>query len=274
MYQAVERGLARLKNDEVIEHLAIYEKSYARHHQYSSILYDVNHKRVLDLTRDRDEKSALKLIKNSLSEKQRAQVKAVSMDMWQAYMNAATKALPQADIVHDHFHLIKYLNQAVDQTRRQEMKDLDEERKASLKKTRYVFLSNPINMSDAYKLKLFDLQRLNLETSKAWRLKENFKMVFKCDSIENANYVFNAWLREVKRFKIQAVSKVAEMFIAHSQGILNYLHHRISNAMAEAINSIIQEIKYVARGFRKYENFRIAVLFYLGKLDLYPHTFQ
>ena len=65
--------------------------------------------------------------------------------------------LPQVDIVHDHFHLMIYLNQAVDQTRRHEMKHLNDERRAELKNTRYVFLSNPITMSDAYKLKLFDL---------------------------------------------------------------------------------------------------------------------
>lgn len=274
MHQAVERGMSRRSEDDIIEHLGIDEKSHARHHQYSSILYDLKQKRVIDIIKDRDEHSAVKLIRNSLTEQQRLGVKSVSMDMWNAYINAAGELLPQADIVHDHFHLMKYLNQAVDQTRRREMKQLSDEHKGELKNTRYIFLSNPITMSDAYKLKLFDLQRLNLQTSRAWRLKENFKMVLKCESINDAKIVFNAWLQEVKRFKIKEVIKVSEMFIRHSTGILNYLRHRITNAVAESINSVIQEIKYSARGFRKHENFRVAVLFFLGKLDLYPHKTQ
>ncbi|MDQ7051988.1 MAG: transposase [candidate division KSB1 bacterium] len=54
------------------------------------------------------------------------------------------------------------------------------------------------------------------------------------------------------------------------QGILNYLKHRITNALLESINSIIQQIKNIARGYKSFENFRIAVLFHLGKLNLYP----
>ena len=48
-------------------------------------------------------------------------------------------------------------------------------------------------------------------------------MVFKCESINDAKIVFNAWLQEVKRFKVKEVIKVSKMFIRHSAGILNYL---------------------------------------------------
>ena len=50
--------------------------------------------------------------------------------------------------------------------------------------------------------------------------------------------------------------------------ILTYLQHRITNAMSEGINSKIQWIKYTARGFRNFENFRTAIYFHCGGLDL------
>src|SRR5262245_9537598 len=52
--------------------------------------------------------------------------------------------------------------------------------------------------------------------------------------------------------------------------LLNYTKHRITNAAAEGFNSIIQTIKANARGFRSFDNFRVRILFFCGKLDLMP----
>ena len=68
--------------------------------------------------------------------------------------------------------------------------------------------------------------------------------------------------------------KVGEMLIKHSEGLLNYIKHPINNSIAEWINGKIQEIKTIGRGFRNFENFRTAILFFLGKLNLYPQTSQ
>src|SRR4030095_7836739 len=40
---------------------------------------------------------------------------------------------------------------------------------------------------------------------------------------------------------------------------------------AEGLNSKIQWIRYTARGFRNRENFKTAIYFHCGGLDLYPH---
>ncbi|MBI5181443.1 MAG: transposase, partial [Nitrospirae bacterium] len=44
--------------------------------------------------------------------------------------------------------------------------------------------------------------------------------------------------------------------------------------VAEGLNSKIQQIKSAARGFRNFENYRIAILFFCGKLNMYPHKSQ
>jgi transposase len=274
MHRSVKNGLKQRDAKQIIKHIGIDEKSYAKRHKYASVLVDLDEGRVIDLVKNRDEQAAQKLIEEGLSEYQRKHIKAVSMDMWKAYIKTAKKCLPQADTVHDHFHLMKYLNKSVDETRRQEMKKLNDEQKQPLKHNRFVFLSNPLNMSDNYKMRLINMQAFNFETSKAWRLKENFKLVLMNDYINDAKYVLSAWVKEAKRSKLKPVIKVAEMFVKHSVGILNYVIHKITNSMCETMNSLIQEIKYTARGFRRYENFRISVLFFLGKLKLYPQTFQ
>ena len=60
------------------------------------------------------------------------------------------------------------------------------------------------------------------------------------------------------------------MIEKHSEGILNYLMHLITNAAAEGINSVIQSLGHAARGLPGVESLRIRVLFFLGKRDLKP----
>ena len=118
MVSAVERGMLR-RCEETVPHLGIDEKSSERGHTYVSILTDIDRSRVLDLVPERKLKAAKSLLE-TLSPTQRASVEAVAMDMWPAYISAVTTCLPQADIVHDRFHVSKYLGKAVDTVRKQE----------------------------------------------------------------------------------------------------------------------------------------------------------
>jgi len=64
--------------------------------------------------------------------------------------------------------------------------------------------------------------------------------------------------------------KVAQMLKRHLDNLLTYLKHHITNAVTEGLNSKIQSIKAAARGFRSFRNYRIRILFFCGKLTLYP----
>ena len=60
------------------------------------------------------------------------------------------------------------------------------------------------------------------------------------------------------------------MLKKHLPNILTWFRHRISNGPAEGFNSRIQSIKAMARGFRNFDNYRVRILFFCGKLDLMP----
>jgi len=47
-----------------------------------------------------------------------------AVDMWEPFIQTIQKQVPAADIVHDRFHVSKYLNESVDKVRRQEHKEL------------------------------------------------------------------------------------------------------------------------------------------------------
>ena len=165
----------------------------------------------------------------------------------------------------------RYLNKAVDITRRAENKKLVTQKDNRLKGTKYLWLKNPINFTDKQQLTIDQLmQDKTLETVKAWTLKEEFKDFFKSQTIQQATDFFNQWSTKIEQSKNTWLLKVAKTFEKHLQGLLDYTKHRTSNAMAECINMAIQQVKSKARGFKSAKAFRIAILFHLGHLDVYP----
>ena len=100
-----------------------------------------------EVTQGRDEKAANGLWE-IFSENQKENIEAVAMDMWQTFEKSVLKNVPEADIVHDRFHISKHLNEAVDKVRRQEHKALKKEGDETLTGTRYWWLRNPENIND------------------------------------------------------------------------------------------------------------------------------
>lgn len=266
--RAVARGIDRRTLDE-IQHVGMDEKSLGKGHDYVSVLTDQDHRRVLDVSKDRTIKAADKLWQ-TMSKKQRKKVKSVSLDMWPAFMTSAVKNAPKAEIVHDKFHVSKYLNEAVDKVRRKEHRVLKSDGDERLTGLRQLLLYNHENLDEDGQVEIQILQKSDLQTGRAWAIKENFRHFWLCDDTESASEFFRSWYSWAIRSRLEPVKKVARMLKRHLSGLLSYFRHRVTNALAEGFNSKIQSIKSAARGFRSFANYRLRILFYCGKLDLIP----
>ena len=266
MSRAVERGLER-RQLENVEYVGLDEKSFRRGHNYITLLNDLEESRVLEVVEGRGQESA-DTVWNALSEEQRGQVQAVSIDMWQPYIACVNKNAENADIVHDRFHISQHLNKAVDKVRRQENKALMNEGDESLKGTKQLWLYNPDNMSEERWLDFEPLKNLELKTSRAWAIKEQFRWFWEYIYAGSARKFFESWYGWAVRCRLDPVRRVAKMLKKHLKNILTYFRHRITNAVSEGLNSRIQSIKTSARGFRSFTNYRIRILFFCGKLDL------
>jgi len=267
--RAVRRGLARRGAEDIcVNALAIDEKAFRAGHHYITIISCPTTGRVWDVGLGRKQSDTEDLLQGLDKQIGLDQVQAVSIDMWKAYINAVQTTLPGASIIHDKFHIIAWLNNALDQVRRAEVKT-----QPVLKKTRYTWLKNTENHT-AKQAESFDqISQMNLKTSQAWLIKENFKGVYEQQSPIEGFYYFTQWAEDVSRRAIGACQKVATMFTNHLMGILNYISYPITNARAEQVNSKIQQLKSISKGYRNFDNFRNAILFYFGKLDLYPQSF-
>lgn len=268
--RAVRRGLERRNAEDLcVDALAIDEKAFRAGHHYITIISCPATGRVWDVGLGRKQSDTEELLQGLDKKIGLDHVRAVSIDMWKAYINAVQATLPGASIIHDKFHIIAWLNKALDQVRRAEVKT-----QPVLKKTRYTWLKNIENHTAKQADSFQQISQLNLKTSQAWLIKENFKGVYEQQSPIEGFYYFTQWAEDVSRKAIDACQKVATMFTNHLMGILNYISYPITNSRAEQVNSKIQQLKSISKGYRNFDNFRNAILFYFGKLDVYPQGFQ
>lgn len=196
MHKSVERGLARRNNMEDVLHISIDEKSFKRGHDYVTVLSNPETAAVLNVSHGRKKESVKEVINETFSKEQKGQIETVSTDMWEAYINTVREELPNSKLCHDKFHLVKYLNEAVDQVRRKETKKHEE-----LRHTKYVWLKNKINLTEKQRLKFEAINNANYETARAWRIKENFRDIIFNQPFNEAFALFLRWLTDALNSK-------------------------------------------------------------------------
>ena len=264
MLRAIDRGLLKRTLDDTYV-LSIDEKSFGNGQQYITILSDPINKKVLDVIQGRKTDNALELIGWTLSPSQLDNIDFITMDMWEPFKKAANILIPNVDIIYDKFHVSKYLNKAVDNTRKDEVKKHQE-----LKGSKYIFLKNKENWTSQQVVKFESINNANLRTSKAWQLKENFKGFYLQDTVKACLNYFGEWYLDTIESGIKNMIKVADTLLKHLNGMIPAAITGYTNSVAENLNSQIQVVKTVGRGFANPNAYRNAILFFQGKLNLFP----
>ena len=266
MERAVNRGLMRRKEVRV-RHLGIDEKSFRRGHRYVSVLVDGDQGSVLEVAEGRNKTAAKELV-GGLAPSTRKGVEVVTMDMWEPYLSAAVALLPDADIVHDRFHISQHMGNAVDQVRRREHKELVLRGERTLTGSKHSWLTNPENIPAKSWPGFKALLGVSLKTARAWHYKESLRNFWDAPGEEEGRAFFKDWYNRAIRSKLEPVKKVARMIKRHFARIVTWFKHHATNAVAEGINSRIQTIKAAARGFHSFASYRARILFHCGDLDM------
>ena len=275
MQRAVKRGLSRRKLRKV-KNLGIDETSYQKHHSYITILLDKDTDSVLDVLEDRKAETLKKWFETQqicdLSE-----LESITMDMWDPYIKAVRESIPEAleKIAFDRFHVSRHFNDGLDKVRRREHAALQAETGESpLIKTRFQWLvnSNRTDNRDSKRKAFLNLSRLNLQTARAWRIKETANTLWDYMYMKVGEEAWKKLLRWISLCRIPEMIKVGKTVRCYLWGILNAIRFKVTNGMVEAKNNCIQRIKRMACGFRNKDRFKHAILFQLGNLDLSAST--
>jgi transposase len=267
MERAVNRGMQRRENLPVKE-LAIDETSFQKHHEYVTVLVNRETGVVIDILDDRKKATLKAWLKKNREQLQ--QVRSVSMDMWKPFINAVKEVIPGGEkkICFDRFHVASYFGKALDKVRASEHRTLGKD--SSLTKTKHDWLRTRVNGGYKDKRAFLRLTRLNLKTSRAWRIKEAANGLWSYSYRGAAERNWKALLGWMARSRLDPLVKVGKMVRSHLWGILNAIMLKATNAIAESINATIQKIKARACGFRNRARFRIAIMFHKGGLSMLP----
>jgi transposase len=273
MERAVARGKAR-KESRVPALIGVDEKAARKGHSYLTLVYSITDSTVEYIADDRKQ-SSLDGYFSSFSPEERERIQAVAMDMWEPYINSVTEHLTDAKdkIVFDRFHVAKHMGQAVDTVRKRENRELRAAGDDSLVGSKYMWLHAERNLPDRHKKDFGILRSINFKTARAWAIKETLAVLWSYHRLGWAIKFYKQWFFWATHSRLQPVIDVAYMIKRHLYGILNYFSAaRITNAVAEGLNSKIQTIKKMAYGYRNREHFKTAIFFHCGGLQLYPET--
>jgi transposase len=262
--QAVAYGLAHRELGSVLC-IGIDELSRRKGHVYVTNVYDLERKSLLWSGEGRG-RETLDAFFAEHGEALRDKVKGVCCDMWQPYIDALREHLPHATLVFDKFHIVQHLMRAMDEVRRQEAEDLKKIWPGLLKRTRYLWLKNPENLTDAQQRRLGFLQKLNLRCNRAWLLKETFRELWTYKRRGWAKRFLNKWIWWATHSRLEPMRDFGRMLRRHAEDILNYFDLRIDNAAVEGMNNKAKVVSHRCYGFRTAGTYITALYHCLGNL--------
>lgn len=246
-----------------VTRVALDETSSRRGHSYITLFVDIDTKRVLYATEGKGAETVL-TFKGYLEHKgvPSTQIKEFCSDMSPAFISGITEFFPHASITFDKFHVMKMVNEAVDTVRKEEQKETP-----LLKKTRYLWLKNQVNLKHDQQEKLLKLKDTNLKTAKAYRLKLALQDLWSIPQIL-ADVYLNEWIQWTKRTRLQPMIEAAQSIKKHEDGVLRWFTTRMTNGLLEGINSLVQASKRKARGYRTLDTFISMVYATANKLEI------
>jgi transposase len=242
-----------------LELIAIDEISVGKGHRYLTVVLDLLSGAVVFVGEGRGADSLTPFWKHL--KRARPKIKAVAIDMSPAYIAAVSANLPTAEIVFDHFHLIKLFNDKLSKLRRELQQKAESVGKKVLKGTRWLLLKNPDNLSDKRneKQRLEEALQLNSSLATAYYLKEDLRQLWHEPNKSAARAFLDDWIARAMASGVSMLCKFARTLDSHREGILAYFDFPISTGPLEGTNNKIKTLQKQAYGFRDMDFFKLKI---------------
>lgn len=262
-------GLAH-RSLEGITAIGVDEVQWQKGHKYLTLVYQLDQgcKRLLWIGKERTAKTFLGFFR-MLGPERAANIRFVCSDMWKAFLKVVKKKAPGAIHILDRFHIMALLNKAIDKIRAGEAKRLKRDGyEPLLKHSRWWWLKRVWNLTKNQSIKLKRILQYNLQTVRAYLLKEEFHQFWEYRSGGWAKRFFKRWCTQVMRSKLEPLKKVARTLRRHEPLILNWFRAKgsMSSGVVEGFNNNVKLSMRKAYGFRTYEGAEVSLYHRLGQL--------
>ena len=229
--------------------IGVDELSYRRHHKYITVVVDHEQGRVVWAAEGKSV-ATLKRFFEDLGPARCAELEAVTIDLSGAYIKAVTEASPDAKLIFDRFHVQRLAQDALDETRRDEVRAAEgREAKDVLKGTRWALQKSPWNLTDVDVQTLADLEWTNRRLYRAHLLKDSLAAILDGRQINVARQRLQGWIAEARSSRLRHFVRVAGTIDKHLDGILEYIRSRLTNGPTEGLNGKTRTITRRAFGF-------------------------
>ena len=213
---------------------------------------------VLAVLKGREKKTVVEFLK-SIPEHLRATVEQACTDLYDGFANAVKEVLPPVKLVADRFHVAKLYRAAVDDLRKQEMKELKkilrQEQYAGLKGVMWKLRRNFDDLSEEDKQLLELLFECSPALRQAHALREKLTAIFEQKlSKEKATSLILAWTEEVKQSGLTCFNKFLGTLENWLEEITNYFISRLSSGWVEGLNNKIKVLKRRSYGLSNIGN--------------------
>ena len=189
--------------------------------------------------------------------------------MWKPYLDVIRAKCSQALHILDRFHIVAKMNKALDEVRADESRKMAHEgHEPLLKKSRWCVLKRKENLTSQQKFRLRDLLRYNLQTVRAYLLKEDFQQFWEYNSPTWAGMFLDFWCYQTMRSRIEPMKKIARTLRTHRALLLNYFKAKkeFSSGVVEGLNNEAKVTMRRSYGFRTFRILELALYHSLAKL--------
>lgn len=242
--------------------IGIDEFAVRKGHVYKTIVLDLDSGRILHVGDGKGADALDGFWKRVKREK--VDVKYVATDLSTTFISSVIENCPSAALVFDHFHIVKLMNDKLDDIRRiQYNMEKNVNKRKVLKGIRFLLLQNGEDIyDDNHMTRLDNALEMNKPLSQAYYLKEKLRESWTQTNKEDAKSVLEDWVKQAKESKVLQLMKMANTLMAYRTGILAWYDCPISTGKVEGVNNKIKVLKRKAYGFRDdaYFNLRLYAL--------------
>jgi transposase len=265
---AVLWGLAR-RSLEGLGAIGVDEIAWKKGHHYLTLVYqiDAGQKRLLHVAPGRTKNSLADFFK-MLGKERAEQLQFACSDLWGPYLDVIDRYSMAVNIL-DRFHIMKHMNEAIDEIRREEMSKARREGYASvLKNSRWCLLKRRENLTAKQVLKLKELLKYNLPPVKAHLLREDFQRFWLYKTKKWAQRFLRDWCARVMKMDLEPMKRVARMLLKHEERLLNWFEAKgeLSSGSVEGMNYKVKLAMRKAYGFRSLDVIKTVLYHQLGQL--------
>jgi len=267
----LHRVIGRVRKKHSIRDLktiGIDEISYAKGHKYATLVYDLDRSCVVWVGRGKARQTIDQFFQQALSSYQKARIKGACCDMSETFIGALQQHCPNALLVLDRFHVVKALNDAVDEVRKLQWREAGAKDRKTLKGLRWLLYRHSSTRSREDTRTLKALEKANQRIYRAWRLKDEFEQLWNYKAPWAAKRFLKTWTTAALRSRLEPLRKFVRTVRKHADGILAFVETHLTNAAAEGINRIVRMVKNRASGFRDLDPFADLIFLCVGDVDI------